>query len=251
LGWRIHRIWSTDWFRNPEKELERVAASIEEARASGLAPIPRNVKTPERHLERDEVKTDEAFENRSAEYTMHEHSEVRAWWGSPELHEFDSAKLGDYFRRIVKTEAPVHEEEASRRILHANGVTRLGTRIRKAMQRGIRYACGQGWIEKRGKFLYIPDQTEYTVRNRLALPNASRKIEFIAPEEIQIAIQEVIENSWGIRREDIPLEVCRMFGFAQTSEQMRVSIDQQVERLFEKGVIRLKGDILVMNEIVK
>src|SRR5215203_1214390 len=31
-GWRIHRIWSTDWFRNPEKELKRVVEAIEEAK---------------------------------------------------------------------------------------------------------------------------------------------------------------------------------------------------------------------------
>jgi very-short-patch-repair endonuclease len=32
LGWRIHRIWSTDWFRNPEKELKRTVEAIEEAK---------------------------------------------------------------------------------------------------------------------------------------------------------------------------------------------------------------------------
>src|SRR5215203_4290548 len=32
LGWRIHRIWSTDWFRNPERELRRLVEAIEEAK---------------------------------------------------------------------------------------------------------------------------------------------------------------------------------------------------------------------------
>ena len=31
LGWRFHRIWSTDWFRNPGKETERAVAAIEAA----------------------------------------------------------------------------------------------------------------------------------------------------------------------------------------------------------------------------
>ena len=31
-GWRIHRIWSTDWFRNPDRELTRVVEAIEAAR---------------------------------------------------------------------------------------------------------------------------------------------------------------------------------------------------------------------------
>ena len=32
LGWKLHRIWSTDWFRNPRRELERTVEAIERAR---------------------------------------------------------------------------------------------------------------------------------------------------------------------------------------------------------------------------
>ena len=34
LGWKLHRIWSTDWFRNPERELERAVGAIEQARVT-------------------------------------------------------------------------------------------------------------------------------------------------------------------------------------------------------------------------
>jgi hypothetical protein len=34
LGWRLHRVWSVDWFNNPQRELERAAAAIEETLAS-------------------------------------------------------------------------------------------------------------------------------------------------------------------------------------------------------------------------
>ena len=33
LGWRIHRIWSTDWFRFPDRELKKTAEAIEAAKA--------------------------------------------------------------------------------------------------------------------------------------------------------------------------------------------------------------------------
>lgn len=31
LGWRFHRIWSTDWFRNPQAEVDRVLVSFAQA----------------------------------------------------------------------------------------------------------------------------------------------------------------------------------------------------------------------------
>jgi very-short-patch-repair endonuclease len=37
LGWRIHRIWSTDWFRDPEGQAKRVATRIEALRAARSA----------------------------------------------------------------------------------------------------------------------------------------------------------------------------------------------------------------------
>ena len=32
LGWTLHRIWSTDWFRNPERELNRAIEAVEFAK---------------------------------------------------------------------------------------------------------------------------------------------------------------------------------------------------------------------------
>ena len=41
LGWRLHRIWSTDWFRNPRKEIqvlkEVIADALARAKAQGVS----------------------------------------------------------------------------------------------------------------------------------------------------------------------------------------------------------------------
>ena len=41
LGWKIHRIWSTDWFRNPGREIESVNKSIHAA-AVAYGPVRRD-----------------------------------------------------------------------------------------------------------------------------------------------------------------------------------------------------------------
>lgn len=35
LGWKIHRIWSTDWIRNEEKEIEKIVSEINAIREGG------------------------------------------------------------------------------------------------------------------------------------------------------------------------------------------------------------------------
>jgi very-short-patch-repair endonuclease len=42
LNWRIHRVWSTDWYRDPEGEFSRLLQSIEQVRNIGQ-PAPSSV----------------------------------------------------------------------------------------------------------------------------------------------------------------------------------------------------------------
>ncbi len=57
-GWRIHRIWSTDWFNRPQREEEKALAAIKKAELSTAAQIETPVKNcdNEESKEREESK---------------------------------------------------------------------------------------------------------------------------------------------------------------------------------------------------
>ena len=46
LGWRFHRIWSTEYFRNPEREIDRAVAAWRSAVAAADAPEPEPPEEP-------------------------------------------------------------------------------------------------------------------------------------------------------------------------------------------------------------
>ncbi|MBW0000185.1 MAG: DUF4011 domain-containing protein [Verrucomicrobia bacterium] len=49
MGWRVHRVWSTDWFRNPQGELTRIREAIAAAgaaRARGDGALMANTLSP-------------------------------------------------------------------------------------------------------------------------------------------------------------------------------------------------------------
>jgi very-short-patch-repair endonuclease len=51
LGWRFHRTWSTDWFRNPDREVARIRAAYEAAvdaadRADARPALPAGDEAP-------------------------------------------------------------------------------------------------------------------------------------------------------------------------------------------------------------
>ena len=69
LGWegRIYRIWSTDWFYNPRREIERLRSFLEERRCASAAEKP---------VEWDEDYFEDVAENAEEERLAEELAEV-------------------------------------------------------------------------------------------------------------------------------------------------------------------------------
>ena len=167
---------------------------------------------------------------------------VRGYVG--DLHEAGTSRLAADVEAIVRVEGPVHIDEVSRRIMDASGVAKLGSRIRAAMEAAARYAAKNG-VVRAGDFLSIKGATDVPVRDRSSLRAASRKIEYVAPAEVREAILRVVEASFGIASEDIPLEVARLFGFAQTSAQIRAYIENVLLAIQKKGELAERGGVVV------
>ena len=97
--------------------------------------------------------------------------------------------MANWIQEVVKIESPVHFDEVARRIATAVGVARIGNRIQNKVKAAARQAARSGSVQIRGKILHWRGQEEVAVRDRSELPNASRKIELIAPEEIESGYQ--------------------------------------------------------------
>ncbi len=44
LGWRIRRIWSTDWFKNPQAQLEPIFQELDTLRSGVVSDDPQEEK---------------------------------------------------------------------------------------------------------------------------------------------------------------------------------------------------------------
>ena len=154
--------------------------------------------------------------------------------------------MASWIQGIVKIESPVHLDEAARRIATAVGVSRIGPRIQDTFKTAVRQATRSESVQIRGKFLYWTEQEKVSVRDRSGLPNPSRKIELIAPEEIETAIKQVISNGCGIEWDDLAKEVRKLFGFKSVSENMRREVEKVVEGLIKNEQLIWRGDSLVI-----
>jgi very-short-patch-repair endonuclease len=246
LGWRIHRIWSTDWFHNPEEELRKVVQAIETARTVSpqtAAPAQRT-EVSERPVQPRPSAVQPLSPNRST--TPYECAQVRFRLGDVDMHLVNRSQLADLLAQVVNVESPVNRTEAVRRILSAAGIQRLGNRIQQAFDEAVRLGVSRRLFTQRQEFLWGPAMKQPPVRDRSELPAASRKLEFVAPEEIRRAILIVVEESYGIIPAEVPNAVCRLFGFSRVTDEMTAAVEPHRDALIREGYLVVQGVNLVL-----
>ncbi len=112
LGWKIHRIWSTDWFRDPERELVRVEDAIRCARAAGVPAPSVPVPEPTKPLERAAEPAPEVPAP-TRPYTV---AELDIGPLCEPLHEVSPGQLAKWITQVVEVESPVNLDEVILRI---------------------------------------------------------------------------------------------------------------------------------------
>ena len=260
LGWRIHRIWSTDWFRFPDRELKKAAEAIEAAKAH----IPFSIgKTPETNNhdsneDKDEPETEvdptgdptpEPKSNSLAE--KYKLAELSISTNGLNLHAVPCRSMMGWIQRVVEFESPVHINEVAKRIANAAGFKRIGNRIQDAVKFAATQVARSESIQIKKTslyetFLYWTGQKNITVRDRSELPNTSRKFKLIAPEEIQEAIKLIVSESCGIEQDDLPRATCRLFGFKKVNWDMQYEIEGIIYKMIERSELADKAGSLVL-----
>jgi very-short-patch-repair endonuclease len=241
LGWRIHRIWSTDWFTYPDRELRKVLAAIEQAKAARSASAPVVETKPERSEKATDMPLERAESDEASgsipsvpDYRL---ANLPLSLEGEELHQVSMAKRVEWVKVVVEGESPAHREEVIRRIAEAAGIKRLGNRIQSAIDHAIDVAVGDGQICRRSQWLWSPRMTTAVVRSRAKLPANMRKLDRVAPEEIEQAILLVTRESYGVERDNLPAYVCEKLGVGRITEEMRNTILVVLESAIKNGVI--------------
>jgi very-short-patch-repair endonuclease len=239
-GWNIHRIWSTDWFQRPTEQLDVLVRRIEAIKA-------------EFDEQKDEVDLTEQL-NESAPYVEREESNAQsdAMVFAPyeevtlarprhvtvELHEAPQGILTQLVVEAVRVEGPVHREHVITRIREAWGLKRAGSRIEDAVAQSIDIAVRAERITRSGDFLSFPGQDLLPRDRSNVVAIALRKAELLPPAEIEIAIGQLIQRSFGATRDQVVQAVSRGFGIRNTSSLIRSVMEQAIDRMIDRRELK-------------
>jgi very-short-patch-repair endonuclease len=242
-GWIIHRIWSTDWFQRPKEQLRKLVDAIEKAKVV-LKEVSESER-PQRNAT-PTIDPDEGFERESA---LHVETKAFSSLSVPyrqaslevprriDPHELPLKEMADILFKIVQREGPIHEDELAVRVRDIWGLGRAGSRIQDAVARGARSLIVSRRCTRKDGFLSIPGE-KILVRNREHASSPTlRRPEMLPPAEICAAILALIDANHGAWRRELPSAVARLFGFKNTSNQLRERIDLQLGVLVRDAVL--------------
>jgi len=63
-------------------------------------------------------------------------------------------------------------------------------------------------------------------------------IDEIAPEEISVAIMELMHSNLSLNKDELIRAVCKTFGFAKAGSQIDSVVNFSVEELIGKGLLK-------------
>ncbi|MDI3380388.1 DUF3320 domain-containing protein [Xenophilus aerolatus] len=268
LGWKIHRIWSTDWWLNPEREVEKIGFLLErlveesasdeavslEAQTSvaveesfdGSAPEALSFPTPDpAAVERETLfasaVTPSAVAPKTAMgtgATVYALAQLES--GTPvAFYEAQSSdRLTSHLQQVIELEGPLPERIAYQRVARAWGLERTGARIVERLRELMPSAVVQT-VEADDVFLWPADADRSSLFGfRVADESdaSRRRTADVCKEELSAMVFHVLSgSSEGLPRSEIARSVSRLIGQARTTAEAEKRIMLCVDALLGSG----------------
>ena len=244
LGWRIHRVWSTAWVRDPETEFVAIEQALQQARAHRAEPppLPANPgfdKLPP--VTSASTVPDGPPESSTAALLFDEYCQFEDRAPVGDLLYVPLSELTALVRDIISAEQPVHFNTIIDRVRTIYGAPRVGKRIRERVEQAIERILNRP--RDRAKHFLVHTESDGQIRPRR---DAKRPIDRVAPSEIDEGLLLVAKASYGIEQADLIRETARQFGWRRTGQHIDRGLNGGIERLLKARRLSLRANMLVI-----
>ncbi|MGE6395847.1 DUF3320 domain-containing protein [Chryseobacterium scophthalmum] len=238
LGWNVFRIWTLDWIKNKEKIVEKIQAEIEKIKTQVKEKKEEiiELKTFEKVYLSEVSETEKP--SKMISYVAAELSpEINA--NSESIYLFENKPvLLNQIKTIIDTESPISQNALFRKILKLWNTSRAGGKMNNYLLETLNSIPNLQTTESYQKFYWSenlqPQNLDFYRDNSIE----KRLIDEIAPEEISVAIMELMHSSLSLNKDELIRAICKTFGFAKVGSQIDSVVNFSVEELIGKGLLK-------------
>ncbi|HNS11682.1 MAG TPA: DUF3320 domain-containing protein [Bacteroidia bacterium] len=243
LGWNIHRIWTIDWYENSNIIIDTIVDKVMHLRR----------QTDVKEMKMDESANESTFEpiipvsegvpplaitSRQKPYIAAVLTSVSSA-NSETIFEFQNrSSVKQQIQSLLDTETPISENLLYRKVLQAWNIGRAGARLDKHLK-GILKEMRISKTIHHQPFYWNNDTTLDFYRNN---DIEKRNMEDIAPEELIIALEEVVTNNLSIDEDELLRYLARTFGFAKVGKQIDSVLRYTIDIAIKNGIVIREGN---------
>ena len=227
LGWAMHRIWSTDWWIDPEVPAQRLIARLEELVRRPLEQEPEGVPGPVEAVAEDAAEPQHAPASDAPSARLLPYRPTPLDGGDPELF-FERASIPLIRAQLVnaiRNEGPVLQPVLFKRLARAWGLARLGKRIEEHLSRLVPRPPVTGLD---AGSVYWPEDVDPSTWEGFRVPDedpeSRRAIDDISLEELGNAAAWALSQQGAMTVEGLARLVCRVFGISRTTADAQARI---------------------------
>lgn len=228
LGWRLHRIWGTAWYRNRAHEEARLKEALELAKTSPVAGL---LTQPVETQTVPQVKLEEVDYSDLPEWARAYKIASVPWFRGDASVRGASFEMVDAIKAVVQEEQPLHYDILLQRLRDAWNIGRIGARIKENVDAAISMAK----LKRDGDFLTTSHPDVLTVR--YPVDACRRRIDQIADSELELAIIRTVEDARGIDTEQLTVLVSRLFGWSRRGQEIQPKLESLIGNLLNGGLL--------------
>ncbi len=216
LRWTTMRVWSVDWFCNPERVVQRILEQLQQSPQPKVAPA----SVPVFDI------SGEAEVDYSVDHTYEEYSP-----SASELQKLSNTQL---LSRIVAKEQPITFMHLCRRVCTLRELGRVTSKLQKELQPIIE-----------SRFFLQPDREGWVVWSHSDEParytqyrtSGGREIADIPMAEVRNAVVETLSEQVALQEEGLTLIVAKKLGFTRRGANVESAINLALGQLTQEGRI--------------
>jgi very-short-patch-repair endonuclease len=231
LGWKFHRIWSTDWFRNTELQKQKLRVVLSEFLSSINLSEP--AKNDEAENEAHELLAETESNTIGSSDGSDSYEEAKfSVSKTAEPYEVPIQELAQIAMKILEVEWPIHKDEVTRRVSQLFGKERAGSRIASAVSTALQY-CRRTKAALNDDDFWSPLEKNRAirVRNRADATLTVRRAEMLPPAEIKEAIRLCITANGKMDKQELVVAVTRLMGFERAGPDLKIAIEAVVSAI--------------------
>lgn len=256
LGWRIHRIWSTDWWLNPDAEVNKLLARLKtlmelEEGGAPQAEEPGDLvaEEPSESASGDVEAEAEAEPELMGPAALPVYAPAALPKGDPEGFYEGRAnwRLSEQLRRVVDAEGPLPDTVLFKRVARAWGLERTGSRIVDRL-RGL--VPGEVRRTREGDLTFYwptgvdPNSWEEFRVAAESQKDSRRHVAEVCVEELGAMIKYLLHTTGSTTKSSLAKSVCRLAGMNRTPGDAEARVALAVNRLVElRAVAEVGGDV--------